>query len=122
MPTTKRARLTINHDLLKNLVSILEKERMTKEQLAEKLGLDSAKKISDSVLLAAVKYAGNSAFLANIDEKAGGRAKKGPHYSAKKGLSIPAYLLDGKGIVDGQKYTMTFGIRTGIIKLTPAGE
>ena len=118
-PKAKRARLTIDQDLLKKLVSLLEKEKMTKEQLAEKLELGNAKKISDSVLLSAVKYAGNSAFLANIIEKAGGRAKKGPYYSAKKGLVVPAWLFEGKEVIEGQKYSMTFGSRKGVITLKP---
>lgn len=123
-PKAKRRRLSNDQDLLKKLLTLLERDKFTKEELAEKLELDGPKQINDGLLLAAVKLAGNSNFLSNIIENNGGgrRTKKGAQYSEKRGLTVPAYLLDGKGIVDGQKYTMTFGIRTGIIKLTPAGE
>ena len=116
----KRQRLASNKEFLKNLVSVLGKECLSKEQLAEKLKISDAKKLTDSVFLAAVKLEGNALFLDNLIEKTtSGRVKKGPQYSARRGLMIPARLLEDKEIKDGQKYTMKYGIRTGIITLTP---
>ena len=122
-PKLKRQRLTSDKVFLKKLISILEKEIMTKEQLAEKLGIDSVKKISDSVLLAAIKQSGNSIFLDNLSEKTpGGRVRKGPHYSQKKGLVVPSWMFEGMDVVDGQKFTMSHGKRKGVITLTPVDE
>ncbi|MBU1565091.1 MAG: hypothetical protein KJ630_05620 [Proteobacteria bacterium] len=117
-----RSRLSSDKEFLKKLVTILEKDQLTKEQLAVALGLENGKKISDSILLAAVKFAGNSSFLSNIIEKKGGPARKGIEYSAKKGLIIPAYMFEGKNVADGQKYEMNYGVRTGIVTLKPVDE
>jgi len=119
MPKQRRQRLAGNKNFLKNLVSVLRKECLTKEQLAEKLEISDAKKLTDSVFLAAVKLEGNSIFLDNLVEKTVGRAKKSPQYSAKRGFVIPAWMFEGKNVADGQKYAMQYGIRTGIITLTP---
>ncbi len=119
-PIVKRRRLSTDQDLLKKLLTLLEREKLSKEELAVHLGLDGPKQINDSLLLAAVKLAGNSIFLSNIIEKAGGRAKKGPQYSEKKGLVIPAWMFEGKEVTEGQKYTMTFGSRKGFITLKPS--
>ena len=118
-PIKRRQRLANNKEFLKNLVSVLRKECLTKEQLAEKLDIPDSKKLTDSIFLAAVKLEGNSIFLDNLVEKTAGRAKKGPQYSAKRGLVIPSWIFEGKDITDGQKYTMKYGIRTGIITLKP---
>lgn len=119
-PKMKRQRLANDKVFLKKLISILEKEIMTKEQLAEKLGIDNAKKISDSVLLAAIKLSGNSIFLDNLIEKTTrGRVKKGPQYSQKKGLVVPSWMFEGMDVKDGQKFTMSYGKRKGIITLKP---
>lgn len=119
-PKEKRQRLAVNNEFLNKLISFLENERLTKEQLAEKLGLESAKKITDSVLLQSIRLSGNSKFLENLIEKKGRKIRKTQtQYSTKKGLVVPAWLLEGKGIVDGQKYEMTFGSRKGIITLHP---
>ncbi len=118
----KRRRLSNDQDLLKKLLTMLEREKFTKEELAEKLELDGPNQINDRLLLSAVRLAGNSTFLSNIIEKVGGRAKKGPQYSAKKGLVIPAWMFEGKGIADGLKYEMKFGNRKGIITLKPIEE
>ena len=118
-PKLKRKRLSTNKELLKKLVSLLEREKLTKEELAVELELDNPKQINDSLLLAAAKISGNTDFLANILEKEGGRAKKGPQYSAKKGVIVPAWLFEGKEVEDGQKYEMKFGGRTGKITLIP---
>jgi hypothetical protein len=115
----RRRRLANDNDFLKTLVSVLEKERLSREQLAEKLDLADVKKISDSVLLGAVRLAGNSKILENLIEKTVVRTKKGPQYSVKKGLVIPPWQFEGKGIADGQKYEMTFGSKKGIITLRP---
>jgi hypothetical protein len=115
----RRRRLANDSDFLKKLVSVLEKERLSREQLAEKLDIADVKKISDSVLLGAVRLAGNSKILENLIEKTVVRTKKGPQYSVKKGLVIPAWQLEGKAIADGQKYEMTFGSKKGIITLRP---
>jgi hypothetical protein len=120
MPKQRRQRLANNKEFLKNLVSVLRKECLTKDQLAEKLEISDAKKLTDSVFLAAVKLEGNSIFLDNLVEKTAGRAKKGPQYSAKRGLVIPSWLFEGKNIADGQKYSMKYGSRTGIVTLTPS--
>jgi hypothetical protein len=32
---------------------------------------------------------------------------------------IPAWQFEGKDVADGQKYTMTFGSRKGVITLRP---
>ena len=121
-PKQKKSRLSSDKEFLKKLVSLLEKDKLTKEQLAEKLGFEKGKKISDSILLSAVKFAGNSGFLSNIIEKKGGPARKGPEYSAKNGLVIPAYMFEGKDVVEGQKYDMNYRIRTGIVTLKPVGD
>jgi hypothetical protein len=120
-PKTKRRKLSKDQDLLKKLLTLLERDKLTKEELAEKLELDGPKQINDGLLLAAVKLAGNSNFLSNIIENNGGgrRTKKGPEYSAKKGLVVPAWILQEKGIAEGQKYEVTYGIRTGIVTLKP---
>lgn len=116
----KRQRLSKDKDFIKKLLSFLEKEQLTKDELAVKLGLDDGKKITDSILLGAVRLAGNSDFLLNIKEKTGGRAKRTqPQFSTKKGLVIPAWQFEGKDVADGQKYTMTFGSRKGVITLRP---
>jgi hypothetical protein len=115
----KRRRLANDSDFLKKLVSLLEKEKLSREQLAEKLAIDDAKKLTDSVLLKAVRLAGNSRILENLIEKTVVRTKKGPQYSVKKGLVIPPWQFEGKGIADGQKYEMTFGSKKGIITLRP---
>ncbi len=96
---------------------------MTKEHLAEKLGLDNVKKISDSVLLAAIKLSGNSIFLDNLIEKTTkGRVKKGPQFSQKKGLVVPSWMFEGLDVIDGQKFTMSYGKRKGIITLKPIDD
>lgn len=118
-PKSKRKRLSTNQELLKKLLSLLEREKFTKEELAAKLELDNPKQINDSFLLAAAKISGNTNFLANILEKEGRRAKKGPQYSVKKGVIVPAWLIEGKGVEDGQKYEIKFGGRTGKITLIP---
>jgi hypothetical protein len=116
----KRQRLASNKEFLKNLVSVLREECLTKEQLAEKLDISDPKKLNDSVFLAAVKFEGDSIFLDNLIEKTTvGRAKKGPQYSTKRGLIIPSWMFEGKNVADGQKYTLKYGVRTGIITLTP---
>ena len=122
-PKLKRQRLVSDKEFLNKLISTLEKEIMTKEQLAEKLGLDNVKKISDSVLLAAIKLSGNSIFLDNLSEKTTSRrVKKVPQYSQKKGLVVPSWMFEGKDVIDGQKFTMSYGIRKGIITLKPIDE
>ena len=122
-PKMKRPRLANDKVFLKKLISILEKEIMTKEQLAEKLGIDNVKKISDSVLLAAIKLSGNSIFLDNLIEKTTrGRVKKGPQYSQKKGLVVPSWMFEGVEVKDGQKFTMSYGKRKGIITLKPIDD
>ena len=115
----RRRRLANDSDFLKKLVSLLEKEKLSREQIAEKLAIEDVKKITDSVLLGAVRLAGNSKILENIIEKTVVRTKKGPRYSEKKGLVIPAWQFEGKGIADGQKYEMTYGSKKGIITLRP---
>mgnify|MGYP001050257007 FL=1 len=117
----RRVRLGNDREFLGNLVAILEKEKLTKEDLAQRLGLDNAKKISDTVLLAAVKLAGDSSFLANLGGKTTGRIKKGAQYAPKKGLVVPAWLFEGKNIADGQRFEVQFG-RMGIITLRPQTE
>lgn len=117
-PKQKRARLGNDKEFLNKLVTILEKEKLTKEELAQRLGLDNAKKISDTVLLAAVKLAGDSSFLTNIGGKTSGRIKKGAQYAQKKGLVIPAWMFEGKTVADGQQFMVQFG-RKGIITLRP---
>lgn len=120
-PTQKRVRLANDKELLKKLVSLLEKEKLTKDELAKKLAIGDAKKINDSFLLAAVRLSGDSKFLNNIIEKAGGRVKRNPQYSEKAGLKIQSWQFEGKKTVDGQKYTVHFG-RTGVITLRPTKE
>lgn len=115
----RRRRLANDSDFLKKLVSLLEKEKLSREQIAEKLAIEDVKKLTDSVLLGAVRLAGNSKILENIIEKTVVRTKKGPQYSEKKGLTIPAWQFEGKGIADGQKYEMTYGSKKGIITLRP---
>ena len=117
----RRVRLGNDREFLGNLVAILEKEKLTKEDLAQRLGLDNAKKISDTVLLAAVKLAGDSAFLANLGGKTTGRIKKGAQFAQKKGLVVPAWLFEGKNIADGRRFEVQFG-RKGIITLRPQTE
>ena len=116
---SKRRRLSTDQDLLKKLLTLLEREKFTKDELTAKLELDSPKQINDSLLLAAVKLAGNCAFLSNLIEKTAKRAKKGPQYSKKKGLVVPAWMFEGKDVTHGQKYTMSFGSRKGFITLKP---
>ncbi|MBB5348707.1 hypothetical protein JWG42_07630 [Desulfoprunum benzoelyticum] len=120
-PKQRRVRLGNDTEFLGKLIAILEKEKLTKEELAQRLGLDNAKKISDTVLLAAVKLAGDSAFLANLGGKTSGRTKKGAQYAQKKGLVIPAWLFEGKNVADGQRFEVQFG-RKGIITLRPQAE
>jgi len=117
-PKQKRVRLSSDTEMLKKLVSILESEKLTKQTLAEKLGLTDAKQISDKVLLAAVKFAGNAQILSNIVEKTTKRSKKGPEYSKKKGLLIPAWIFEDRTVEDGQQYDVELG-RKGIIHLRP---
>ena len=117
----RRVRLGNDREFLGNLVAILEKEKLTKEDLAQRLGLDNAKKISDTVLLAAVKLAGDSSFLANLGGKTTGRIKKGAQFAQKKGLVVPAWLFEGKNIADGRRFEVQFG-RKGIITLRPQTE
>jgi hypothetical protein len=119
----KRQRLSTDKEFIEKLVSFLGKEQLTKDELAAKLGLDGGKRITDSILLGAVRLAGNSDFLQNIKEKTGGRAKRAyPQFSTKKGLVIPAWQFEGKDVADGQKYAMTFGSRKGIITLRPVDD
>lgn len=121
--TQKKPRLSANKVFLKKLISFLEKEPLTKDQLAKKLDLDGGKKVTDTILLAAVRLAGKSDFLENIKEKSGGRVRRTqPQFSAKKGLVIPAWHFEGKDVVDGQKYEMTFGSRKGVITLRPVNS
>ena len=121
-PKAKRVRLAGNQDLLKKLVSILEKEKLTKAELAEKLGLASANKLTDSVLLAAVKFAGNSKFLDNmVEKKAGGRVRKSPKFVEKTGLHIQPWQFEGRSVAEGQRYEVSFG-RKGIITLRPTSD
>lgn len=116
-----RVRLANNKELLKKLVSILEKEKLTKDELAAQLNIDS-KKLNDSIILAAVKHAGNSHFLDNlIEKKAGGGVRKDPKYGLTSGLKIPAWQFEGRGITEGQRYTVTFG-RKGLITLRPVAD
>lgn len=104
---------------MKKLLTLLKREKFTKEELAAKLELDNPKQINDSLLLAAVKLAGNSVFLSSLVEKTSKMAKKGPQYSKKKGLLVPAWMFEGKGVTHGKTYTMTFGSRKGFITLRP---
>ena len=121
--TQKKPRLSADKVFLKKLISFLEKEPLTKDQLAEKLGLEGGKKVTDSILLSAVRLAGNSNFLENIKEKIGGRVRRNqPQFSMKKGLVIPVWQFEGKDVVDGQKYDITFGTRKGVITLRPVDD
>ena len=121
--TQKKPRLSADKVFLKKLISFLEKEPLTKDQLAEKLGLEGGKKVTDSILLSAVRLAGNSNFLENIKEKTGGRVRRNqPQFSMKKGLVIPAWQFEGKDVADGQKYDITFGTRKGVITLRPVDD
>lgn len=120
-PKVRTKRLTNDTDVLKKLVSLLEKEKLTKEELAKKLSLDNVKKLNDSVFLAAIKLSGNSKFLENLVEKAGGRVRKNSQYLAKRGLLIQPWQFIGRNIADGQRYSVTFG-RKGSITLTPTDE
>ena len=120
-PKQTRVRLANDKELLKKLVSLLEKEKLTKEELAAKLNLDT-KKLNDSVILAAVKHARDSKFLDNLIEiKAGGGVRKDPKYSLKTGLKIQSWQFEGRDIADGQRYTVTFG-KKGLITLRPVAE
>lgn len=119
-PRQKRVRLGSDKDVLKKLVAILSKEKVTKQELAGRLNLD-AKKLTDSVFLAAVKLQGESSFLANLAEKTGGRAKKGASFKGNRGLLIPAWMFVGKNPEDGQEYIVEFG-RKGLIHLRPKTE
>jgi len=120
----KKPRHSTDKAFLKKLLTFLEKEQLTKDELAEKLELDGGgKRITDSILLGAVRLAGNSDFLKNIKEKTGGRVRRNqPQFSMKKGLVIPAWQFEGKDVADGQKYDITFGTRKGIITLRPIDD
>ncbi len=121
-PKQTRTRLADDNELLKKVVSLLEKEKLTKAELASKLSITDVKKLNDSVLLAAVKLARNSKFLDNlIEKKAGGGVRKDPKYGFKTGLHIQPWQFEGRGVVAGQRYTVTFG-RKGIITLRPAAD
>jgi hypothetical protein len=121
-PKQTRVRLANDKELLKKIVKILEKEALTKEQLAEKLFIDDPKKFNDSCLLAAVKLAGNSNFLNNlIEKKAGGGVRKDPKYVIKTGLHIQHWQFDGRDVAEGQRYAVQFG-KNGIITLRPVAE
>ena len=118
-PKPKKSRLSSDKEFLKKLVTILEKEKLTKEELAGRLKLDSGKKISDSILLACVKLTGNSGFLSNIVENsAGGGVRKNPKYAEKTGLHIQPWQFEGRGVTKDQRYTVQFG-KKGIITLRP---
>jgi hypothetical protein len=119
----KRQRLSTDKEFIEKLVSFLGKEQLTKDELAAKLSLDGGKRITDSILLGAVRLAGNSDFLNNLKEKTSGRAKKiHPQFSTNKGLVIPSWQFEGKDVADGQKYDMTFGSRKGVITLRPVDD
>lgn len=115
----KRRKLAKDQDLVKKLLTLLEKGKFSKEELAKKLELNSSKQINDGLILAAVKLAGNSSFLSNIIENTGKRTKRGPQYSVKRGLIIPAWMFEGKDVADGQKYTISFSSRKGFITMKP---
>jgi len=121
-PKQTRTRLADDNELLNKVISLLEKEKLTKAELASKLSITDVKKLNDSVLLAAVKLARSSKFLDNlIEKKAGGGARKDPKYALKTGLHIQPWQFEGRGVTEGQRYAVTFG-RKGIITLRPAAE
>lgn len=120
-PKQRRKRLASDQEFLKKLIATLSKEICTKEQLAEKMGL-ATKKITDSVLLAAIRLQGDSIFMDNLIEKRpAAKARKGAIFSTKRGLVIPAWMFDGKQVVDQQKYIVEFG-RKGLVHLRPRDE
>jgi len=119
----RRLRLSSDKNFLMTLIATLSKEICTKEQLAEKLGLPDAKKINDTVLLAAIRLQGDSIFMENLIEKrTSSKIRKNPTFSKKRGLVIPASMFDEKQVVaEGQQYIVEFG-RKGLIHLRPKTE
>ena len=111
-------RLSNDTDKLKLLISHLSNESLTKTALAELLQVEP-KALNDSVLLAATRLAGNTKFLDNlVVSKAGGGIRKNPQYAEKRGLIIPTWQFENKGITNGQRYAVEFG-KKGIITLSP---
>lgn len=108
---------------MKKVVQFLNSGECTREELAEHLKLKSKAQVTDSLLLKAVKFAGDSKFLKNLIVKRKNvekeRKVKNPTFSLKRGIVIPAQLFEGRQVSEGQQYEMKYGVRTGLITLRP---
>lgn len=119
-PQAKRSRrkgLKGDFEKLQEIIEVLTKSRLTKKELAEKIGVEKGL-LTDGALLEAVKLAGNAKFLENLDRQPPGRSEQLPYYNEKKGILISQQLLKGHNIANGQKYTLQVG-RKKIITLRP---
>ena len=118
-----RRRISKDDVIVKKVVQFLKSGEYTKDELTEHLGLKSKAQVTDSLLLKAVKFAGNSEFLKNLIVKRKNVVKerkvKNPTFSLKRGVVIPAQHFEGRQIVEGQQYDMKYGVRTGVITLRP---
>jgi len=103
----KRPRFASDKNFLNNLVSILEKGAISKENLAKELKVENVNSLTEKVFLAAVMEVGNAEFMKNliiapVDKQ------KNLQYIADKGLLIPKKKFEGKNIADKQWYTIEF--------------
>jgi hypothetical protein len=118
----KKKRLATDKTMLEKLVEKLGKKPMTKQQLAEEMGIDNPKTINDSVILAAIKLTCNSDFLKNLVQKKAGKARKNVQYVEGRGLQITPWQFQGKNIPDKQRYRVEFNDKTKVITLHPTDD
>lgn len=116
---TRRKGLKSDKKVLQQIIDLLieSKDGITKGDLAKKLNVDKIL-LTDGVLLEAVKIAGNTKFLENLDRQPPGKSEVKPKYNVKKGLLIQPSIFANRGITDGQLYDVQFG-KKGIITLRP---
>ena len=102
-----RPRFASDKKFLNNLISILEKGTISKENLAKELGVENVNSLTDKVFLAAVMEVGNTEFMKNLIIVPANN-QKNLQYIADKGLLIPKKKFEGKNIKNEQWYKIEF--------------
>lgn len=119
---SKRKKLVVNNAFIDKIIEVLEKGKISKEDLAKELGLSSPNQISKSIKLEVVLRSENVHILNNIVET--GKRRKNQKterpivFSPKRGIIIPIKKLAAKEIEAGQKYELQQH-RNGSLTLKP---
>jgi hypothetical protein len=119
----KSKRYANDKEFLTKLITELKKGPIKKEDLAKELKLEGVNNLSDKVILAAIRLAGNSNFLNNlIENKKTGKDRLNPKYSKDTGLLITKWHFEKRDIMNGQRYKVVFNDKTKIITLSPTDK